>query len=150
MDGIEHLVPGLEGAEGRGVLPEDAIRIIPPATTRFSSSTKPSIFSTTEATMRATTTLSEEAIAAVLQARRDWQREGIEIRESLGEYYAEVVAQLSDNESGVYTIDVRGGVPGSEITRRIVVTVDLRRGLRPRTRGAGVTPQFTWWQKVTY
>ena len=100
--------------------------------------------------MRATTTLSDEAIAAVLQARQDWEREGIEIRESLAEFYAEVIAQLSDNESGVYTIDVRGGVPGSEITRRIVVTVDLRRGLRPRTRGAGVTPQFTWWQKVTY
>lgn len=141
---IDRFLPELAESSFNGVLPDDAIRLIPPKGSR-SVRKKPSFFSSSPEMISATTGLSGEELQLVLEARDRWYLEAVPIQEGLGELYQAVAGKMEMMESGVVTIDVTAGEPGSGVTRRLVLTVDL---LRPPT--AGEPPAWPLWQRILY
>ena len=62
-----------------------------------------------------------------------------------------ILGKLSSRRADVYTLEVRAGVPGSEIVRRLTATFSLRSPpAQYRDVESRPPPVFVhWWQKIT-
>lgn len=143
IPGIEQLVPSLSKPSYTLALPEDAVRLIPPRGVRFAA--KPSFFSSSPEMIMATAGLTYDELQLALTARTNWYHNGEPIQNGLGEVFAKISNTMSMVESGIATIDVEAGANGSEIRRRLVITLDIR-NLTPRGR----PPVLMLWQRLIF
>ena len=125
------------------------LRVIPYRGQNFPRTSKPNFFSSTDYQIMIYADLEQSELQDVLQAKRSWYREGINIKDSLGdEFYNRLTQFFSFTESKIYLIQVQvsGIDTGAAVNQEAIL--NLGRGLsryRPDTFAG-----LRYWRKVNF
>jgi len=116
--------PGLEGETLLRPPPPDAFRIIPPTGTRFAG--RPSFLSSSPEMLMQVGRLTSDELRIALTAREAWYRDRQPLTQGLGELYGKLAGLFSMTPGAIYTIEVRATVHPSEVSRRVVLTLNAQ------------------------
>ena len=123
-------------------------RIIPPRGFRFSSSNRPSFFSSSLYQIQNRAQLEDEEMEVVKEAKDLWAKDRTPVEETLGDLYTTIARYFSFNESNIYRIEIECSLKDGSGKVKMSVIVD---GTRVFVSPSGSSlPHMNFWRKLLY